>query len=197
MKEVATKGREISRRRFLKGGAVAMAGSAMFGAGPGWLRSSAWAGSGEGLEKTRLNVGIFPLTDCAVLVVAAVKGYFKKHGLDVTISKEASWANIRDKVAIGALDGAHMLAGTPIAATLGVGAVPMPTITAFSMDLNGNGITVASELYARMQEADPVAMAEHPTKELTWRRGFSTTPPNPSKWAGTFSLTAASSIRRH
>ncbi len=153
----------INRRDFLKATALTVGGTTLMGATPGWLRSAAYAAGGEGLEKTKLTFGIIPLTDCAVLVVAAVKGYFKKYGLDVAISKEASWANIRDKVSIGALDGAHMLAGMPIAATLGLGAVKKPTVTAYSMDLNGNGITVSNELYDRMMEADPEAMKEHPT----------------------------------
>ncbi|MBI1173705.1 MAG: nitrate ABC transporter substrate-binding protein [Sideroxydans sp.] len=138
-------------------------GAAMIGLVPPGVRSAAWAGGSEGLEKTDLKLGIIPLTDCAPIVVAAEKGYFKKYGLNVTISKEASWANIRDKVAVGALDGAHMLAGMPIAATLGVGATPKPTVTGFAMDLNGNGITVSEELYERMVQADPEAMKERPT----------------------------------
>lgn len=153
----------FNRRDFLKATALTVGGTALMGATPGWLRSTAYAAGGEGLEKTKLTFGIIPLTDCAVLVVAAVKGYFKKYGLDVAISKEASWANIRDKVSVGALDGAHMLAGMPIAASLGLGAVKKPTVTAYSMDLNGNGITVSNELYDRMMEADPEAMKEHPT----------------------------------
>ncbi|MDX1656256.1 MAG: CmpA/NrtA family ABC transporter substrate-binding protein [Candidatus Competibacteraceae bacterium] len=151
-----------SRRDFLKKGAVLMAGANLLGATPDWLRSTAYAGNGAVPEKTDLTFGIIPLTDCAPLVIAFEKGYFKKHGLNVTISKEASWANIRDKVSVGALDGAHMLAGMPIAASLGVGAVQKPTITGYSMDLNGNGITVSNELYERMVEADPEAMNEQP-----------------------------------
>ena len=154
---------KISRRRFLQGTGMALGAGAVLNMVPLGMRSAAWAGGSEGLEKTKLTFGIIPLTDCAVLVVAAEKGYFKKHGLDVAISKEASWANIRDKVAIGALDGAHMLAGMPIAASLGVGAIPKPTVTAFSMDLNGNGITVSNELYERMVTADPEAVKESPT----------------------------------
>lgn len=127
------------------------------------IRSGAWAAGSEGLEKTKLTFGIIPLTDCAPIVVAAEKGFFKKYGLDVTVSKEASWANIRDKVSIGALDGAHMLAGMPIAATLGVGATTKPTVTGFSMDLNGNAITVSNELYERMEQIDPEAMKQKPT----------------------------------
>ncbi len=154
---------DMGRRDFLKAGGMVLGGATLMGAVPGWLNSAAYAGGSEGLEKTRLKFGIIPLTDCASIVVAAEKGYFKKHGLDVTVSKEASWANIRDKVSIGALDGAHMLAGMPIAATYGIGAVKKPTITAYSMDLNGNGITVSNELYDRMVKVDPEAMAEHPT----------------------------------
>ena len=129
---------------------------------PPGLNAAAHAAGSEGLEQTECTFGIIPLTDCAVLVIAAEKGYFKKYGLNVTISKEASWASIRDKVSVGVLDGAHMLAAMPIAATLGLGVPPKATITAFSMDLNGNGITVSNELYGRMLEADPAAMQARP-----------------------------------
>ena len=149
----------LSRRGFIKAGA-GLGGAAMLSA---LLPAGAWAAGSEGLEKTALKFGIIPLTDCAPIVIAKEKGFFKKHGLDVMVSKEASWANIRDKVSLGELDGAHMLAGMPIAATLGVGATQKDTITAFSMDLNGNGITVSNELYERMVEADPEAMKTRPT----------------------------------
>jgi len=150
---------DIRRRRFL---AAATGTSLACLVDPG-VRAGAWA-AGEKLEKTSLTFGIIPLTDCAPIVVAREKGFFAAQGLDVTVTKESSWANIRDKVALGALDGAHMLAGMPLAATLGIGATRTPTVTAFSMDLNGNGITVSNELYERMVEADPEAMnAPRPT----------------------------------
>jgi len=152
----------LSRRKFLKTGGLALGGATLLGGTPPWLQAGAWAGEGGGLEKTKLTLGFIPLTDCAPLVVAFEKGYFKKYGLEVALSKEASWANIRDKVAIGELDGAHMLAGMPIAASLGVGALPKATITAFSLDLNGNAITVSTDLYERMVKADPEAMKERP-----------------------------------
>src|SRR4029453_2863622 len=68
---------------------------------------------------TRLRIGFIPLTDCAVLAVAMEKGFFRRHGVEVTLSREASWASIRDKVALGALDAAQMLAGMPLAAAVG------------------------------------------------------------------------------
>ncbi len=120
----------------------------------GWLDQAVHAG-GERLEKTRLSLGFMALTDCAVLVVAQCKGYFRKYGLDVTLVREASWANIRDKVATEMLDGAQMLAPMPIATTLGLGIAPTPTITAFSLGLNGNAITVSNRVHQQMLELDP------------------------------------------
>lgn len=158
------------KREFLKKGVSLSAAAAIMSLVPPGVRNAAWAAGSDGLEKTKLSFGIIPLTDCAPIVVAYEKGFFKKHGLDVTVSKEASWANIRDKVSIGALDGAHMLAGMPIAATLGVGATPKDTVTAFSMDLNGNGITVSNELYERMVAADPEAMKSRPTTARALKR---------------------------
>lgn len=101
-------------------------------------------------EKTDLKLGFIPLTDCCVLAVAKEKGFFEKYGLNVELTKEASWANIRDKVCVGALDGAQMLAGMPIATTLGLGFTRKPMLTAFSMNLNGNAITVSNNLYQRL-----------------------------------------------
>lgn len=113
-------------------------------------------------EKRQLMIGIIPLTDCAPLVVAKEKQLFDKYGLDVTLSREVSWANIRDKLAIGALDAAQMLAPMPIASTLGIEAVRKPTVTAFTMDLNGNAITVSNSLYEKMCQVDPDAMSKQP-----------------------------------
>jgi ABC-type nitrate/sulfonate/bicarbonate transport system substrate-binding protein len=109
----------------------------------------------QDLEKPQLTLGYIPLTDCAPLVVAREHGYFQKYGLEVNLSKETSWANIRDKLAIGILDGAHMLAPMPLAMSAGVGPVQKDMITALSLDLNGNAITVSTPLYQAMLAADP------------------------------------------
>ncbi|PKU21704.1 CmpA/NrtA family ABC transporter substrate-binding protein [Telmatospirillum siberiense] len=114
------------------------------------------------LEKTRLRLGIVPLCDCAPIVVARERGFFAEQGLDVEIAREPSWANIRDKVLVGALDGAQMLAPMPFATTLGLGNVHQPIVTAFGLNIGGNAITVSNALFDRMMEADPDAMAERP-----------------------------------
>nr|WP_272886712.1 CmpA/NrtA family ABC transporter substrate-binding protein [Phenylobacterium aquaticum] len=107
-------------------------------------------------------LGFIPLTDCAPLVVAKAKGFFAAEGLDVTLSREASWATIRDKVAVGALDAAHMLAPMTLAATLGAGGEPTPMIAPLALNRNGSGVTVSTALAAALRQADPVAMAETP-----------------------------------
>ncbi len=114
------------------------------------------------MEKTKLKLGFIPLTDCAPLVIAKEKGLFDKYRLDVELVKEASWANIRDKVAIGTLDGAQMLATMPIAASLGIGGISSPMLTAMMMDLNGNAITVSNALYARIQKLAPDSLQQRP-----------------------------------
>lgn len=109
------------------------------------------------LERPEVTLGFIPLTDCAPLVVAKELGLFQRHGLSVTLSREASWANIRDKVALGALDGAHMLATMPLAESVGSGPIRRPVVTAFSLGLGGNAITLSKELTGLMLRANPEA----------------------------------------
>jgi nitrate/nitrite transport system substrate-binding protein len=114
------------------------------------------------LEKPKLTLGFIPLTDCAPLVVAHEKGFFARHGLEVTLSKETSWANIRDKLAIGVLDGAQMLAPMVIASHLGLDPIERPVVTALSLDLNGNAVTLSESLYQQLLDIDPEGMQQQP-----------------------------------
>lgn len=114
------------------------------------------------LERSTLRLGFIPLNDCAPLVVAREKGFFEAEGLAVELSREASWANIRDKVAMGALDGAHMLAPIPLAGRLGVCGEPAPIVAPLSLNLNGSAITVSRPLAEAMRAADPDGMAQRP-----------------------------------
>ena len=115
-----------------------------------WIQSSQQKANRQ-LEKSELNLGFIPLTDCAPLVIAKEKGFFAEQGLQVELSRENSWANIRDKVSIGMLDGAQMLAAMPLASACD-NSHGVPMVTSMSLDLNGNGITVSKSLYQRMQE---------------------------------------------
>jgi nitrate/nitrite transport system substrate-binding protein len=91
-------------------------------------------------------------------VIAQEKGYFHQPGLAVELVATA-WANIRDKVALGLLDGGHMLAPMPLAATLGLGGLNRAIVTALSLDLNGSAITLAKGLWQQMLQIDPQAGA--------------------------------------
>ena len=106
------------------------------------------------LEKEDLTFGFIKLTDMAPLAVAYEKGYFEDEGLYVTLEAQANWKVLLDRVIDGELDGAHMLAGQPLAATIGFG-TEAHIITAFSMDLNGNGITVSNDIWAQMKQQRP------------------------------------------
>ncbi len=106
-------------------------------------------------EIRELVLGFVALTDAAPLIVAREKGMFRRHGLSVQLSREASWASIRDKVALGMLDAAQMLAPMPIAASLGLGPLAVPTVAPMTLDLNGNAITVSAGLFAGMAAAEP------------------------------------------
>lgn len=104
------------------------------------------------LERTDLTVGFIPLVDAAVLVAAFEKGFAEAEGLELKLKRERSWATIRDRLNLGEFDAAQMLAGMPIAASLGIAQAKVPTIAPFSLNLNGNAITVSNALYAAMQE---------------------------------------------
>lgn len=134
------------------------------------------------LEKPNLKLGFIPLTDCAPLVVAKEKGIFKKYGLNVELSKETSWANIRDKLAIGVLDGAQMLAPMVVASHLGLAPIDRPLVTALNLDLNGNAITLSESLYQQLLEIDPEGMQQAtpsaaPLKKLIEQRASKGLPP--------------------
>ncbi len=104
--------------------------------------------AGHGLEKTNLEIGFIPLTDCAPLVVAKEKGLFSKYGLDVTLSREMSWKTIAEGVSTGRLDAAQVVAGMPIAMTLGLNGQPrVPMVSALTLGRNGNAITLSKQLY--------------------------------------------------
>lgn len=108
----------------------------------------------DSLEKTRLKLGFIALSDCAPLIVAREKGFFKANGLDVVLCKEASWASLRDKISYGLLDAAHMLAPLPLAATLGLNGKQIAMETPLVLSQDGTAITLAKHLLQKLQH-DP------------------------------------------
>jgi nitrate/nitrite transport system substrate-binding protein len=107
------------------------------------------------VEKDELKFGFIKLTDMAPLAVAYEKHFFEDEGLYVTLEPQANWKVLLDRVIDGELDGAHMLAGQPLGATIGFG-TRAHVVTAFSMDLNGNGITVSNDVWEEMKKHIPM-----------------------------------------
>ena len=104
------------------------------------------------IEKKDLTIGFIALTDCAPIVIAKEKGFFKKNGLNVHVVKEGGgWPGIQQKVISGEYDFSHALAGMPIAATLGInGNANLQAV--LSLDFNGNGITFGNKIIKEMKK---------------------------------------------
>ena len=117
------------------------------------------------LEKDELTFGFIKLTDMAPLAIALENGYFEDEGLFVNLEAQANWKVLLDRVIDGELDGAHMLAGQPLGSTIGYG-TKAHVVTAFSMDLNGNGITVSNDIWKEMKKNIPQENGKpvHPIK---------------------------------
>jgi len=106
------------------------------------------------VEKANLTIGFIKLTDMAPLAIAKFLGYFEEEGLTVNLEAQANWREILDKVIDNQLDGAQMLAGQPIAAAVGCGRQAQ-LVTSYSMDLNGNAITVSNDTWAKIKDSIP------------------------------------------
>jgi NitT/TauT family transport system ATP-binding protein len=104
---------------------------------------------------TELVVGFIPLLDCACLAAAHELGFAEREGIALTLVRDTSWANIRDRLVVGHFDAAHMLGPMTVASTLGIGHVRVPLIAPFAMGLGGNAVTVSTAVRREMQAYEP------------------------------------------
>ena len=109
------------------------------------------------MTEHRITAGYIPLTDSLLLVAAREKGFAAAEGVDLTLVREISWANIRDRLAVGQFEVAHMLAPMPIAACLGLSPIDVPVIATMGLGLGGNAVTVSTALWEAMQAAEAPA----------------------------------------
>jgi nitrate/nitrite transport system substrate-binding protein len=132
-----------SRRTFLKTGGAAL-GGLLAELPSGWVGG---AYADDSPETATMRFGIIALTDCAPIVMAHELGLFKKFGITSVISKEASWAVIRDKLSLGENQATHMLIGMPLASTMGLAGSPVkPMIVPWLLNRNGQAITLNNKL---------------------------------------------------
>jgi nitrate/nitrite transport system substrate-binding protein len=147
----------VNRRQFVATSAAA----ALLAGLPARWAGGAWADDGP--ETPKVRIGIIALTDCSSIVMAHELGLFKKHGIESTISKEASWAVIRDRLTLGENQATHMLLGIPYAATMGLQGSPVkPMIIPFYLNRNGQAITLTKALLDKgvktPQQLKPLAL---------------------------------------
>lgn len=133
--------------------ALALAGCGSGGKEPSGEAVAAASVDGA-IEKPNLKLGFIKLTDMAPLAIAREKGFFAEEGLNVTLEPQANWKVLLDGVIGGQLDGAHMLAGQPIAATIGYG-TKADLIAPMSLDLNGNAITLSNRVWNQIKGGLP------------------------------------------
>jgi len=128
------------------------------------------------MSLTPLRIGFIPLVDAAALVVAVDRGFALEEGLDITLVREVSWSNVRDKLNLGLFDAAHLLAPVAIASSLGLGHIKVPTVVPLTLGVNGNAITVSRALHAAIMgevagdATDPLATAQALARVVERRR---------------------------
>ena len=99
------------------------------------------------LEKKDLKIGFIPINCATPLIMADPMGMYKDQGLNVTLSKTAGWALVRDQMINRELDASHFLAPMPLAMSAGAGgggtgpAQQMRVATI--QNINGQAITLA------------------------------------------------------
>ena len=167
----------MQRRTFLKATGTSAAGALLAGVPDGWVGG---AYAADGPETSTVRFGIIALTDCAPIVMAHELGYFKKFGIESIVSKEASWAVIRDKLSIGENQATHMLIGMPLASTMGLAGSPVkPMVVPWLLNRNGQAITLNNALKAagvkKPQDVKPIAdRAKAKGEPLTFAMTFPT-----------------------
>lgn len=105
------------------------------------------------MSQPQITAGFLPLLDSVLLILAHEMGFAEEEGFTLALTRETSWANIRDRTSLGHFDIALMLAPMPIAASLGLTPIATPMITPVMTGLGNNAITVSADLWQAMADA--------------------------------------------
>lgn len=162
----------VSRRRLLQAG-LAVAGTTLL---PGIFNHVRAAGS-DAPELPQVKVGFIPLTDCAPVVMASLKGFDKKYGITILPTKQASWAAVRDKLVSGELDAAHALYGMIYGLELGIAGKQQAMANLMTLNQNGQAITLSADLLDKgitTPEALKKYVAQQPAGSCTFAHTFPT-----------------------
>ncbi len=162
---------KLSRRSFLQTAALAT------GAGVTALHTGGvWAAGSDKPEKEEVRIGFIPLTDCASVVMASVLGFDKKYGIKIIPTKESSWASVRDKLANGELDAAHVLYGLVYGVHLGVSGNQKNMAVLMTLSNNGQAISLSKQLADKgaVDGAGLAKLMQREKREYTFAQTFPT-----------------------
>jgi nitrate/nitrite transport system substrate-binding protein len=140
------------------------------------LRAAVYAAGSDAPEKTEVKIGFIPLTDCASVVMASVLGIDLKYGVKFVLSKEASWAGVRDKLVTGELDFAHVLYGMVYGVHLGIGGPKKDMAVLMTLNNNGQAITLSKKLAEKgaVDGAGLAKLMKAEKREYTFAQTFPT-----------------------
>ncbi len=145
------------------------------------MSKTCWVKRRKDLEQTdqdlpAVRVGFMPLTDCASVVMAAARGFDRKYGIRIVLSRESSWAGVRDKLGAGDLDAAHALYGMLYGVQMGIGCFPRPMAVLMNLSHNGQGITLSRALREQgvVDGASLAALVRKGGKRYTFGQTFPT-----------------------
>jgi nitrate/nitrite transport system substrate-binding protein len=161
----------VTRRKFVHSAGL-VAGGSMLGLATGGV----WAAGSDKPEKEEIKIGFIPLTDCASVVMASVLGLDKKYGVKFVLSKEASWAGVRDKLANGDLDAAHVLYGLLYGVQMGIGGQKKDMAVLMGLNNNGQAITLSKKLSDKgaVDGASLAKLMQTDKREYTFAQTFPT-----------------------
>jgi len=105
------------------------------------------------MKGAQVQCGYLPLVDCAPLIIAKELTFAAQEGLELTLQKQPSWSALRDRLAFGQIDFAHMLSPMPVAMSLELGGMPSQIDALMVLSINGTVIGVSNELDHAMRDA--------------------------------------------
>lgn len=106
-----------------------------------------------------IRIGFLPLTDAASLIIASERGFDRARGIRIELSRETSWAGLRDKLRSGAVDAAHALYGMICGVELGIGCQRQDMAILMTLSQNGQAITLSRQL-AELASASGPTLAQ-------------------------------------
>ena len=105
------------------------------------------------MRRVTIPVAYMPLVDAAPLIIAQEMGFADAQAIAFDLIAAPSWSSLRDMLAFGRVDAAHMLSVLPIAMRLGLGGMTTSLSAVSVLSVNGNVIGVGRPLEERLRAA--------------------------------------------